>query len=184
MTDVLTMGGVIDRYRRLVVDGQPVATGIAVVADAWACTNPSLARGLALGLDHTARLRDVVASDLDDPVGFAEAWDASTEAEFTPWYRATVAVDRARLAEIDALRAGLEPPRPDDPGGRARAGFPVAMQHDPDLFRAFMEIVGCLTLPGDILTRPGVAERILELAQADAPPSPGPKRAELLELVS
>jgi hypothetical protein len=115
---------------------------------------------------------------------FAEAWDASTEAEFTPWYRATVAVDRARLAEIDALRAGLEPPHPGDPAGRARAGFPLAIQHDPDLFRAFMEIVGCLTLPGDILARPGVAKRILELTPADTPPSPGPTRAALLELVS
>lgn len=67
ISDVLPMAGVLDRYRRLAVDGRLVATGVVLVADSWACTNPSLARGLALGLDHTARLRDVLRSDLDDP---------------------------------------------------------------------------------------------------------------------
>src|SRR5215211_8210809 len=44
------MGGVLDRYRRLVVDGRPLATGVLPLAEAWACTNPSLGRGIALGL--------------------------------------------------------------------------------------------------------------------------------------
>ena len=42
ITDVLPMGGIIDRCRRFVVDGVPVATGIVSVGDSWACTNPSL----------------------------------------------------------------------------------------------------------------------------------------------
>jgi hypothetical protein len=46
-----------------------------------------------------------------------------------------------------------------------------------------MEIVGCLTLPGDIFARPGVADRILELVESDAASAPGPTRAELLELI-
>jgi hypothetical protein len=33
ITGVLPMGGVIDRYRRFVVDGDPVATGILSVGD-------------------------------------------------------------------------------------------------------------------------------------------------------
>ena len=41
VTDVLCMAGVLDRYHRFVVEGQPVATGLAAVGDAWACTNPS-----------------------------------------------------------------------------------------------------------------------------------------------
>jgi hypothetical protein len=45
VTDVLPMGGTIERYRRFVVDGVPVATGIVSVGDSWACTNPSLGRG-------------------------------------------------------------------------------------------------------------------------------------------
>ena len=34
------MGGIVDRYRRFRVDDKPVATGLASVGDAWACTNP------------------------------------------------------------------------------------------------------------------------------------------------
>jgi hypothetical protein len=32
------------------MDGVPVATGIVSVGDAWACTNPSLGRGITMGL--------------------------------------------------------------------------------------------------------------------------------------
>jgi 2-polyprenyl-6-methoxyphenol hydroxylase-like FAD-dependent oxidoreductase len=184
ISEVVVMGGVLDRYRRPIADGQPVAAGVALLADAWACTNPSLARGLALGLAHAVRLRDVVRSHVEDPRAFADAWDAVTEAEFTPWYRATVAVDRARLAEMHALANGEEPQIPPDPAAAVRARFPRAAARDPDLFRAFMEIVGCLTLPAKILARPGLAERVLELTDPDEPsPPPGPTRAELLELI-
>ncbi len=41
ITDVLPMGGIVDRYRRFRIGDRPVATGIASVADACACTNPS-----------------------------------------------------------------------------------------------------------------------------------------------
>jgi hypothetical protein len=72
-----------------------VATGIAPVGDAWACSNPSLGRGMALGLLHVQRLRDVIREQLEDPRQFAEVWNAVTEAELTPWYRETVEEDRA-----------------------------------------------------------------------------------------
>jgi 2-polyprenyl-6-methoxyphenol hydroxylase-like FAD-dependent oxidoreductase len=185
ISDVLPMAGVLDRYRRLFSDGRPVATGLALVGDAWACTNPSLARGLALGLDHVARLRDTVRSHLEDPRELALVWDAVTEGEFTPWYRATVATDRTRLAEMEAVRSGAEPPPPDDVASAVRARFPVAAGRDPDLFRALMEIIGCLTVPTDVFARPGVPERVLELVTPDEPPrAPGPTRAQLLKLLS
>ena len=61
ITDVLAMSGVVDRYRRFVVDGAPVVTGLLAVADAWACTNPSAGRGMTVGFMHAVRLRDVAA---------------------------------------------------------------------------------------------------------------------------
>jgi 2-polyprenyl-6-methoxyphenol hydroxylase-like FAD-dependent oxidoreductase len=186
ISDVLPMAGVLDRFRRLAADGRPLVTGLVLVADAWACTNPSLARGLALGLDHAARLRDTVRAHLDDPRELSEAWDAVTEREFTPWYRATVATDRARLAEIDRLRNGGEPPpAPADPAALARARLAAAATRDPDLFRAFLEIVSCLTLPADVLARPGLVDRVLELTEgADLPAPPGPTREQLLALLA
>jgi 2-polyprenyl-6-methoxyphenol hydroxylase-like FAD-dependent oxidoreductase len=184
ISGVLPMAGVLDRYRRLSADGRPAVLGVALVADAWACTNPSLARGLALGLDHASRLRDTVREQLGDAHAFAEAWDAVTESEFTPWYRATVATDRARLAEIDALRSGETPAAPADPAAAARARLPLAATRDPDVFRAFLEVVGCLTHPAEVFARPGFPEHVLELAGSAPPaPPPGPTRAELLELL-
>jgi 2-polyprenyl-6-methoxyphenol hydroxylase-like FAD-dependent oxidoreductase len=185
ISDVLAMGGVVDRYRRLLVDGRPVVTGIAPVADAWACTNPSLGRGIALGLLHAQRLRDAVRVHLDDPRELAEAWDAVTEAELTPWYRDTIGEDRNRLREIEALRNGLEPERPTERAGALRAAVIAALPHDADVFRAFMESRCCLTPLGETLEHPGFADRVLELAgEAEARPFPGPGRDQLLQLLS
>jgi flavin-dependent dehydrogenase len=185
ITGILSMGGVIDRYRRFVVGGRPVVTGVAAVADAWACTNPSLGRGISLGLAHAALLRDVVRSELDDPLGFAEAWDEATERELTPWYRNTVAIDRARIAEIEALRNGIEPPGPPTfEAGLAASLFRV-MALDAELLRAGLEITGCLTLPEEVFARPGIVDKVVELAEANpAEPMPGPTREELLRLVA
>lgn len=35
ISDVTAMGGIIDRYRRLIENGRPVATGVALLGDAW-----------------------------------------------------------------------------------------------------------------------------------------------------
>ena len=101
--------------------------GVVSVGDAWACTNPSLGRGMALGLVHASLLRDAVREHADDPAALVDACDEATERELTPWYRATVAFDRARLAEIDAIRGGAEPPAPppEDVAGRVRAALPA-----------------------------------------------------------
>ncbi len=183
ITGVLPMAGILDRYRRLVVDGRPVATGVALVADAWACTNPSLGRGITLGLSHAARLRDVARTELGDPEEFAAAWDAVTEAELMPWYRATVALDRVRLAEIEASCALRDWPRVEGPAALGVA-LARAMAHDADVFRAFMEIAGCLSLPREVFARPGFADRVLEIAGShEAAATPGPTREELLRLI-
>ncbi len=69
ISGVLAMGGVIDRYRRLLHDGRPLLTGIVLLGDAWACTNPSLGRGISLGLLHAKCLREAVSCHLEDPLG-------------------------------------------------------------------------------------------------------------------
>jgi 2-polyprenyl-6-methoxyphenol hydroxylase-like FAD-dependent oxidoreductase len=185
MTPVISMGGVIDRYRRYVNGAGPVVTGVVSVADAWACTNPSLGRGISLGLAHVARLRDVVRSELDDPMGFAEAFDEATERELTPWYRNTVGLDRMRIAEMEALRSGLEPPGPPSFEAGLGASLFRVMSSDPELLRAGLEIIGCLSLPEEVFTRPGVIDKVVALAEANPPqPPPGPSRDELLKLLA
>ena len=181
ITDVLPMAGVMDRHRA----AAPPATGVVSVADAWACTNPTLGRGIALGLAHAAVLREVVRTRLDDPRALADEWRERTECELAPWYRGCVASDRARVAEMDAHRDGRTPPPPDDPAAVLRTALFAAMPYDPEAFRAGMEIIGCLAQPEEVLARPGLAERVIAVAEdaRDAPPM-GPARDELLRLVA
>jgi hypothetical protein len=184
ISEVVPMGGIVDRYRRLVVDGQPLVTGVALLGDAWACTNPSLGRGMTLGLLHARHLRDAARGALDDPREFAALWDAVTETHLTPWYRDTVARDRARLREIEAARSATALAAPEDPGAELLAALLVAVRCDADLFRAFLETVCCLTPLEDVLARPGIAAQILEVAAGqESRPIPGPDRAQLLALL-
>ena len=105
------------------------------------------------------------------------AFDEVTERTVTPFYRNQIVADRARIAEMEALREGRQPPPP-DPG---QVLLLTAAMHDREVFRAFIEIVTCLALPQEVLARPGVADRIARYA--DAPP-PAPDRAQLLELLA
>jgi 2-polyprenyl-6-methoxyphenol hydroxylase-like FAD-dependent oxidoreductase len=183
ITDVLPMGGIVDRYRRFGIDGRPVATGFAAVGDAWACTNPSAGRGLSVGLMHARRLRDVVRSSLDDPKTFAAEWDHVTEAELAPWYWNQLAADQERLAQIAAVREGradavrtVAPVPPEyEPAARA-------MLYDADVFRAVIETITCLALPDEVFARPGLWDKV-EAAAGDPLAIPGPSRDELLALL-
>ena len=188
ITEVLAMSGCVDRYRSFVVDGRPVVTGMVAVADAWACTNPSAGRGVALGLAHAVSLRDTIRATGGEPAQIAYAFHDITETELTPWYTSQIRTDRNRYRTMDALRQGHTPPSPGgDDYSQREALFWRAMPFDADLFRAAMEIVSALTLPRDIYTRPGImnrAEAVVRQLPADAPAMPGTSRAELLAAMS
>src|SRR5262249_54365283 len=94
ITDVLSMAGIMDRYRRFVVDDPPVATGGGAVGDAWACTNPSAGRGISVGLVHAQCLRDAVRSSLDEPEAFVRELDTLTEDRAAPFVHNQLAADR------------------------------------------------------------------------------------------
>ena len=101
----------------------------------------------------------MVREHAEDPARLVDAWDEATERELTPWYRATLAFDRARLAEIKAIRDGAElpAPAPDDVAAQVRAALPAAMSRDAEVFRAGLEISSCLALPQEVFARPGMA---------------------------
>jgi 2-polyprenyl-6-methoxyphenol hydroxylase-like FAD-dependent oxidoreductase len=187
ITGVLPMSGVVDRYRRFVDDEGPVATGFVAVADAWACTNPSAGRGLTVGFLHALRLRDVLREAGEEPRGLVDEFHRRTETDVAPWYHAQIAVDRARFAEMEALRDGREPPPVADELARAVLSLMSTMPADPDLFRAALEYIGTITPIQDVLARRDVAEKVgaVRAAMKDAPPPrmPGPDRAKLLDIV-
>jgi 2-polyprenyl-6-methoxyphenol hydroxylase-like FAD-dependent oxidoreductase len=182
---VQTMAKIEDRHRRFVIDGEPVATGVVAVADAWACTNPSLGRGITMGMLHAVALRRLVRTTaLDDPVALARAWDEATMATVDPWYQATVSFDRHRLADIEAEIRGATY-QPDDPAWEIGQALSFAAGSDPDCFRGFLSIVGMLATPSEVLARPGLLDTVVDMgAQWRQAPALGPTRDELLALMS
>jgi 2-polyprenyl-6-methoxyphenol hydroxylase-like FAD-dependent oxidoreductase len=151
------------------------------IGDAHACTNPSLGRGMSLGLVHTALMREALRSHLDDPVAMSLALDTATAEHLTRYHTATRDTDRARMAEIRAAIDGrtLEP----TPESQIADTMAAATSVDPDALRWFLEIVMCLATPPEILSRPGVFERLVELSAAIPPAEPyGLDRAQLLEM--
>jgi 2-polyprenyl-6-methoxyphenol hydroxylase-like FAD-dependent oxidoreductase len=186
ITPVLAMSGIVDRYRRFVVDGSPVATGFAAVADAAACTNPSAGRGLTVGFLHARCLRDALRTTGGDPRALVEEFDRKTESEIAAWYHAQVAVDRARFAQLEAARSGAAPPPPGELAQKIGA-LMMTMGTDPDLFRAALEYIGTITPVQTILERPEVQQRIRvarnALQQATPPRVPGPDRKQLLAII-
>lgn len=180
---IAVMAKIEDRLRTFVVDGRPVATGVVALADSWACTNPSVGRGISIGTIHAVCLRDLLHDMPADPVALQEQWHDVTLATAEPWYRSTLAFDEGRLAEISALLDGrtLEP----SPGFEMGKALGVAAGKDPDMLRAILDIAGVLALPEEIFSRPGVFERVIELGSGWRDEQlPGPSRDELVALAA
>lgn len=180
ITPIMVMAGILDRYRRFVVVGRPVATGFAAVGDAWACTNPSAGRGLTVGMLHAQVLRHTARRHLDDPAVFALAYDAETDRQVTPFYRNQIAADRTRVAEINALLEGTVSPPPNP----AMMRLIAAASHDADVYRAFIETILCLALPQEVMARPYVAAKMSELDGHMPPAGLSFGREQLLALLA
>ncbi|MEY2581592.1 MAG: hypothetical protein QOE09_1441 [Ilumatobacteraceae bacterium] len=181
ITDVKLMARIEDRQRNYIVDGKPVATGVVALADAWACTNPSLGRGISIGIVHAAALRSLLQEvSLDNTRELAMRWDELTTETVQPHFVDTLAFDRHRLAEIEAAIDG-HTYETDDPGWNLGTALATSIMRDPDLLRGFIEVASLLDTGANVVSRPGIAERAIALA--DPTPLPGPDRAELLSLV-
>ncbi|GIJ59373.1 hydroxylase [Virgisporangium aurantiacum] len=184
ISGVEVMAGIEDRYRRLAVDGEPVATGVVAVGDAWACTNPTLGRGTSIGLLHARVLRDVLREvDPQDHDKLARRVDEQTTALVEPLHRMTVWYDRHRLAEIDADIAGVGYHTDDERWAISKATFAASLA-DPAIARGYQSLASLLTTPADLYAEPGMLDRIVELGmRAPRYPLPGPDRRELLAAV-
>jgi 2-polyprenyl-6-methoxyphenol hydroxylase-like FAD-dependent oxidoreductase len=182
---VNAMAGIEDRHRDLMVDGEPVATGVVAAGDAWACSNPTVGKGASIGMLQAMVLRDTIAAaGLDDPWEFACRFHYATAELVEPWYRDTLINDRHRLAEIDALVAGGEY-RPRDPGWEVSQALAAAAVKDPDCLRAFVTVAMVLSRPADVLAGPGLVDKVKVLGGGwRDEPVPAPSRAELLSIVA
>ena len=144
-----------------------------------------LGRGIAIGLMHALGTMEVIGQHLDNPLALALAQDSMTETRVTPWYRNTIEIDRAWIARFNALIEGRPEPQPTDPRARVGKALSVAMMYDADLFRAANEIRSLLALPQEVIGRPGLVDRMMEVASThEAVTPPGPSRKELLAMLA
>jgi len=182
---VAVIANIKDRHRSLVVDGQPVAVGVVALADAWACTNPSLGRGVSLGVMHGRVLRDTLRkSDPGDAPRFALDFHHATVTGMEPWYRATLHYDRHRLAEMDAEARG-QAYEPGDPEWEAIRSLQFGARKDPGLLRCNLAIINTLRTPAEVLAEPGIRARATALGGSwRTGRLPGPDRAELTAIAA
>jgi hypothetical protein len=83
------------------------------------------------------------------------------------------------------LIEGRSEPEPTDPAARTAKALLVAMMYDADLFRACNEFRSLLALPQEVMARPGLVNRITEVADThEAVMPPGPSREELLQMLA
>jgi 2-polyprenyl-6-methoxyphenol hydroxylase-like FAD-dependent oxidoreductase len=185
ITGVDAMAGLENQLRRYVVDGDPVATGVVAVGDAWACTNPSLGRGASFALIHARVLRDVLReTGTGEHDKLVRRFDEVTAATLEPLHHATVGLDRHRLAEIDGDVAGV-PYRPDDRRWLASKALFAAALRDEDALRAYFSVASFLSTPDEVFADPVRRDRVLGLGgTAPQYPLPGPSRGELLDAIS
>lgn len=177
ITGVEVMARLINRRRRFMAGGEPLATAVFPVGDSSICTNPLYGRGCSLAVVQAYLLADVLAEHADDPVAAAHAFDAATRAEIEPWYRA--ATDQDRSSGDDAAP---------DMASLIRDGLLPAARSDPVVFRAFVRSFNLLQPPGAIMSDPEVVKRVLAAWQGrdSRPPSEalGPERDELLRILA
>ena len=183
--DICSMAARTNATREFVVDGTPCATGVVPLGDAWGFTNPSLGRGVTMGLLHAVETVPAIAEHLDDPGQLASEWERRTRERLARWHASTVDFDRLRVPEVDAFMRGLDDPfDASDPSVAGPRAFASAAHYDPQVLQWFHEVIGCHTLPDDVLAREGAFERVLEVASTNPRySSPGPDRAELEELL-
>ena len=184
--EVVTMASTANTVRDFVVDGVPCVTGLLPVGDAWGFTNPSIGRGMTLGLMQAIPVAEAVVAHGDNPVALAKEWQRTVDEVSSPWHDATVAFDRLRGPEAEAARLGL--PDPFDPNDMNIAGmraFDSARHYDADVLCEYADAMSCFALPDEIVSRPGVFDKVLEVAMTTEPyRTPGPDRKELEAILS
>lgn len=158
---------------------------MVAAGDAWACSNPTVGRGASIGMLQAVPLRDTIAAaGFDDPWEFACSFHHATVEIIEPWYRDTLAADRHRLAEIDALIGGGEY-CPRDPGWEISQAFGAAAFKDPDCLQGFVSVAMVLSRAPDVAARPSLLDKVIALGAGwRDEPVPAPSRAELLSIAA
>ncbi|HEX9968973.1 MAG TPA: hypothetical protein VGB03_02455, partial [Acidimicrobiales bacterium] len=189
ITGMTSMAKLEDCYRRFVVEGVPVATGVLAVGDSAAYTNPALGRGSSLAFVHARLLAETLDETGLDFAALACHFDQLTEAAIVPWFRSSVAVDRQRGARMAAVLADEPLPQPDpsDTPAVMAAAMRLASTVDPVVFMAFNRIVHLMAQPAEVMRDGDVVQRCIEVWDRRhelALEPEGPERKVMVDLLA
>ena len=156
-SDVATMWGLENRFRRLVVGDRPVALGVLAVGDSACVTNPAHTRGSTLAI-ASALVAARAIDEHPDPESRVLALDADLRETCEPRFCDSVEQDATRL---DRWRTGAERtvPARAEPCRVTNAEANLAAQRDPVVWRAFTRAQQLLELPAAALEAPDVVAR-------------------------
>jgi 2-polyprenyl-6-methoxyphenol hydroxylase-like FAD-dependent oxidoreductase len=184
ITEPLQLARINNCHRSLVDDAGPCVGGFVLLGDSADHTNPTLGRGISLGLAQAQFLAETADAAVKDPLGHAARFERWTNETTGAWFRQQVASDAAYLHALDASLAGKTPP-PASPELRFRRALFALAEEDPDAAVAAARDYHVLAPPGAARAVPLVAARVRAyLESSPAPPAPqGPTRRGFEALV-
>ncbi|MEO7804456.1 MAG: hypothetical protein ABIS18_08935 [Actinomycetota bacterium] len=187
VTDVGAMGNLQNYVRRLVVDGEPVVTGIHLIGDAAAITNPQYGRGVSHAVGHSTAVVKTVLDLAQSPKEQARAVDAEVQRMLVPSFENAVQLDRNRTVLWQAGMRGEPPPTP-VPGTDApftQKQVLVASMNDGVVYRALFRCGMLLDPPGSWKHNEQVVQRIVETStETGTAEAELPSRDEVLAAIS
>jgi 2-polyprenyl-6-methoxyphenol hydroxylase-like FAD-dependent oxidoreductase len=181
ITEPTSMASTSNTIRAFSTDGAPVATGVIPLGDSFAFTNPSIGRGIAIGIIHAVDVIDEVYPVLDDPVAVATAWEAGTERRALPFVRSTIDYDRVRGPEVEAAMEGRVHEHT-DPAALGFVAMNNARHRSQFVFEHYRDILTLRATAAEVIGRDGVFDKILEFGAEPWTPEQ-PTREELLAAV-
>lgn len=157
---VHVMGGLSNRRRRFVVDGRPVAAGLALVGDSALYTNPALGQGVSLSFWMAQRLADSVDRFVVDPVGAAVEYQTWVDEVPTQWFGMQVAADVAASRQFTAGLHGAGYLPPADDRARFTAAVMALRREDEHLNQIVSRIGHLLEDPAVLRDDPDIAAKV------------------------
>jgi hypothetical protein len=177
VTSVLSGSGLSNTYQSGLDDnGNGALAGLFFVGDAMSTTNPSLGRGISLGLRQAAELVGLIARDGRDLRGAAEEFDSWCTEHIRPWYEDHVYTDASLLARFRGETLDIDARLPSDV-------IVATAQEDPGMMPVLTPFLAMVTLPASLKDVEDAARAVLRTGWRP-PYANGPSASALAEVIS
>ncbi|MFZ5638796.1 MAG: NAD(P)/FAD-dependent oxidoreductase [Pseudomonadota bacterium] len=139
----------------------PLVTGLLLVGDAAAHTNPTAGRGVSLALAHARRIALLLDTAIDDksPSEVCREWEELTADVIGPWLTSQIRIDQEREQEVLASIEGRAHAVSSD--SSRRVAVAMAALHDcPVVGPAADRLLNMLALPDEVFSDQDVMRRV------------------------